>query len=197
MSTSLLLSLTPLALLIILLLFGFAGCTTFGTSSDVTPPPAGTPYDQVIKGEKSLVAYWRLGEPVGTPVPGTGKAKDEMGKYNGNYNKAVITADPKRHSFNAPGTITFHNVPGLLNLTTPADQSVNPCIEINGCFVEVPFDSNINASPFTFEAWIMPEFGGDPQGNFYCLVESSSPVGGVQKKVGWGLYAGPADPTKP
>lgn len=196
MSASLLFVLTPLAVLLILLLFGFTGCASFGAASDAVPPPAGTPYDQVIKGEASLVAYWRLAEPAGTPVPGTGKAIDQKGAHNGNYNKAVITADPKRHSFSAPGTITLGITPGLLDLKTPLDQSVNPCIEVNGSFVEVPFDSNINASPFTFEAWIIPEFGGDPQGNFYCLVESSSPVGGVQKKVGWGLYAGPADPTK-
>jgi hypothetical protein len=77
MSASLLFVLTPLAVLLILLLFGFTGCASFGAASDAVPPPAGTPYDQVIKGEASLVAYWRLAEPAGTPVPGTGKAIDQ------------------------------------------------------------------------------------------------------------------------
>jgi concanavalin A-like lectin/glucanase superfamily protein len=183
--------LMPIAVLGILLLFGLTGCTTFGAAPDTTAPPASTPYDQVIKGESSLVAYWRLGEPAGTGVPSTGTAKDEKGAHNGNYNKAVITADPKRHSFNAPGDITLGIAPGLLQHFPTA-----PGIEVNGGFVEVPFDSNLNASPFTFEAWVIPEFGGDPQGNFYCLVESSAPAGGVAKKAGWALYAGPNDPTK-
>ena len=191
MTSSLFFVLTPFAVLIIVLLFGFAGCAKFGTAPSTTPPPTGTPYDQVIKGESSLVAYWRLGEAAGTPVPSTGTAIDQKGAHNGNYSKAVITADTKRHSFSAPGTITLAVNPGLLQ-HFPAD----PCVEVNGGFVEVPFDSNLNVSPFTFEAWVIPEFGGDPQGNFYCLVESSAPVGGVQKKFGWGLYAGPADPNK-
>ncbi len=191
MSPSLFFVLAPLAVLLIILLFGFAGCASFSAAPSTTPPPTGTPYDQVIKGESSLVAYWRLAEPAATAVPSTGTAIDQKGAHNGNYNKAVISADPKRHSFNAPGAITLGVTPGLLE-HFPTD----PCMEVNGGFVEVPFDSNLNASPFTFEAWVIAEFDGDPQGNFYCLAESSAPVGGVQKNVGWGLYAGPADPNK-
>lgn len=186
MSASVLL-LTSLAALIILLLCGFAGCT-----GDVfTSAPSAT-YQDTVKSENSLVAYWRLGEPANTAVPSNGTAKDELGGHNGNYNKATVNADAKRHSFGASGNITLGNNPGLLEA-----QTTDTCIDVNGGFVEIPFDAALNASPFTFEAWIKPNFAGAnaTPGNYYCLVESSAPAGGVQKKLGFGLYVGPANPN--
>ncbi|HJT00373.1 MAG TPA: hypothetical protein VJ756_14875 [Terriglobales bacterium] len=181
--------LAPLAVLVLLALFGFAGCAAVLDVQDVSYGPT---YVGTIKSENSLVAHWRLGEPVNTPVPSSGTAIDEKGAHNGNYNKATITADPKRFSPPAPGNITLGIKPGLLDL---ASETGNPCIEVNGGFVEVPFDAVLNPSPFTFEAWVIAEFGSDPQNRFYCLVESSAPAGGVQKKFGFGLYAGPANPA--
>jgi len=183
--------LTPSAVLLVLILFGFVGCDHF-YGLEQNPLPG---YSDNIKSEPSLVAYWRLGEPSSTPVPSTGTAIDQVGGRNGNYNSIPINADAKRHSFGAPGTITLGNTPGLLELTSPTDETKDPCIEVNGGFVEVPFDAVLNPSPFTFEAWVFPEFGGDPPNNFYCLVESSAPEGGVQKKLGFALYAGPANPS--
>jgi hypothetical protein len=199
MSTSLLLALTPLAVLMIVLLLGYVGCSSFGTAqTDTGPPPAPPPpapqppaYTPAIMREASLVAYWRLGEPASIAVPSVGTAIDQKGAHNGNYNKVIINADDKRHSPGAPGNIGVGVTPGILE-TSPPDK----CIEVNGGYVEIPFDSNLNASPFTFEAWVVPEFGSDKQGNYYCLVESSAPIGGGQKKFGWGLYAGPGDPSK-
>jgi hypothetical protein len=187
------LMLAPLAVLLVLLLFGFSGCDRLLGLDDIIPNVSG--YAATVKGESSLVAYWQLAEPSTTPVPSTGTAIDQQGGRNGNYNSTPINADAKRHSFSAPGTITLGNIPGLLELTKPTDQTKVPCIEVNGGFVEVPFDAVLNPSPFTFEAWVIPEFGSDPANNFYCLVESSAPDGGVQKKLGFGLYAGPANPA--
>ena len=186
--------LTPVAVLVVLLLFGFVGCDKVLGLDNITPNPP-PDYGADIAAEPSLVAYWRLGEPAGTPVPSTGTATDQTGAHNGNYNSAVITADAKRHSFSAPATITLGITPGLLEVTKPVDETVDPCIEVNGAFVEVPFDAALSPSPFTVEAWIYPEFGADPANNFYCLVETSAPAGGVQKKFGFGLYAGPANPA--
>jgi hypothetical protein len=181
--------LTPLAVLAVLALFGFAGCAAVLDLQEVSYASS---YKGTIVGENSLVAYWRLAEPKNTPVPSNGTAIDQKGAHNGNYNKKTITADPKRFSPAAPGDITLGVTPGLLDLS---NETNNPCIEINGGFVEVPFDSVLNPAPFTFEAWITAEFGTDPQNRFYCLVESSAPAGGVQKKLGFGLYAGPANPA--
>ena len=185
--------LTPFAVLLILLLFGFAGCDRVLGLDAIIPIPA--TYETNIKGETSLVAYWRLGDPAGTAVPSTGTAADDTGGHPGNYNSAVITADTKRHSFSAPGTITLGITPGLLEVTKPNDETADPCIEVNGAFVEVPFDAVLNPVPFTFEAWVNPEFASDPNNNFYSLVETSAPAGGGLKKLGFGLYAGPANPA--
>lgn len=189
MSTSMLL-LTPVAVLLILFLFRFIGCDKVFT----IPDRPGPNYESTITAESGLIAYWRLGEPDTTIVPG-GTAIELKGGRNGAYNKATITADPKRHSPGAPGAITLGITPGLLDLTTPSDETVHSCIEVDGGFVEVPFDAALNPNLFTFEAWVIPEFGADPHNNFYCLMETSSPTGGVQKKLGIGLFAGPANPA--
>lgn len=184
--------LTPLAVFVLLLLFGLVGCDEV-LGLDEIPNPT---YDKTIANEPDILAYWRLGEPSTTPVPSTGTAIDQIGgAHNGNYNVATINADAKRHANGAPGNITLGIQPGLLELKTPTDETKNPCIEVNGGFVEVPFDPVLNQLAFTFEAWLIPEFGTDPPNNFYCLVESSAPAGGMQKKFGFGLYIGPANPA--
>jgi hypothetical protein len=192
MSTSLLF-LTPLAVLIVVLLLGFVGCNLVFSLDEA---PAGE-YINTIIAEPTLVAFWPLSEANTTPVPSTGTAFDAGGTHThpGNYNKATITADAKRFSAAAAGDITLGIKPGLLEVTKPVDETQKPCIEVNGGFVEVPFDSLINPVPFTIEAWIVPEFDATPDKNYYCLFESSFPEGGVQKKVGFGLYAGPENPA--
>jgi len=189
MSASLLL-LAPIAVMLIVLLFGFTGCDLVFQVNEL---PQAT-YEKTITTESGLIAYWRLGEADTTTVPG-GTAIELKGGRNGTYNTAIITADPKRHSPGAPGAITLGIKPGLLDLTNPVDETVNPCIEVDGGFVEVPFDAALNPNLFTFEAWIIPEFATDALNNFYCLMETSSPPGGIQKKLGIGLYAGPANPS--
>jgi hypothetical protein len=185
--------LTPLVVLMIVLLFGFTGCQIVFPLDEV---PQET-YPLTIGNEPTLVAYWPLGAPDTTPVPSTGTALDQSSSHAhpGNFNVATITADAKRFSAAAPGTFTVGIKPGLLELTKPVDETKDPCIEVNGGFVEVPFDSLLNPVPFTIEAWIVPEFDATPDKNYYCLFESSAPEGGVQKKVGFGLYAGPENPS--
>ena len=131
--------LTPLAVLIILLLFGFTGCNLVFQLEEV---PQET-YPLTIASEPTLVAYWPLGAPETTPVPSTGTALDQSSSHAhpGNFNVATITADAKRFSAAAPGNFTPGIKPGLLQLTKPVDETKDPCIEVNGGFVEVPFDS--------------------------------------------------------
>ena len=59
------------------------------------------------------------------------------------------------------------------------------------------FHAVLNPPQFTLEAWVFPQFDGDPLGNFYCLCETGAPSTGKQKTEGFGLYAGPEDPTDP
>src|SRR5947209_19598460 len=68
---------TPLAVLAVLALFRFVGCSSF-TGSD----PAYGHYDVVV-GTDGPVSYWRLQEG-----PGATTAKDERGLGNGTYGKA-------------------------------------------------------------------------------------------------------------
>ena len=91
-----------LAVLLSLLLCGFVGCNwVFGLKETSLIPPAEGNYPDVVKGEPSIVAYWRLGEPSTTPVPSSGgAARDELGNFNGDYFKLnpVTFPDVIRHS---------------------------------------------------------------------------------------------------
>jgi hypothetical protein len=183
----------PLAVLAILLLFRFTGCAAIAGLDDYQPA-AGADYPKVIKAESSLVAYWRLGEPSSTPIPSSGgAAASETHTHNGDYDKLkpVSTVDKGHHSPVTAGTISLGNIPGLLERSTSS-----PCISVDGAFVAVPFDDTLNPPQFSFEAWILPDKGSDPDGNFYCVLESTGPQGLGQKMSGWGLYFGPADATK-
>ena len=188
-----------LAVLVVVLFFGFVGCggDAFGVAgSDYPTTIEGT---QCPGGGAALVAYWRLGDNGSLVVPappgGTsgGQAKSQVGPFNGDYFrlKPVTTADAARHSPVTAGTITLGISPGLLEVSTAPPSS--PCIQVDGAFVRVPFDDKLNPPKFTFEAWIRPDIGNDPDGNYYCLVESTGPQGLKKRLTGFGLYFGPKD----
>jgi hypothetical protein len=183
-----------LALLVTVLLFGFVGCNwAFGLEE--TTAYQGD-YPTVIKDTSGLIAYWRLGEPVSTPIPSSGgMAKSEVGGFHGDYFalNPVLTPDYTRHSPSTPGTITL-GASGLLSLFPN-----NSSIYVDGGFVQVPFAPQLNPSPFSFEAWVSPAPLIDVN-FYYCLVESTGPHGAQglgKKKTGWGLYLGPSDPNNP
>jgi hypothetical protein len=196
--------LTPLAVLPVLMLLRFIGCTSFGASDDVsyeekppvgTPPPAMVPdYPTTISGEKDtsgnpvLVSYWRLQEPGTTAIPGT--AKDEKGLNNGTYKVvtiAKIAADHSPATAQPTGKLTLGQ-PGMLGFE-PADTSM----EVQGGFVEVAPSLTLNTAQFTVEALLFPMWDETPpnQGLYYCVMESSGPIG--TKKQGFGIYGGPQD----
>jgi hypothetical protein len=187
----------PLAVLVVVLLFAFVGCSSFG-SADL-PAASGDKYPPAVQAEPSLVAYWRLQEPAGTIVapipPGTtvpGIAKDEQGAHPGKYFhfKQPTNQDTKRLSAANPGVLNLAETPGLLG-----NHPDFTCVEFNGGFVSVDFDPALNPAKFTVEAWITAEFEGFANGTYYCLFEDGAPATGKQKTEGFGLYAGPASPT--
>jgi hypothetical protein len=178
-----------LALFITLLLCGFVGCAEIAGLQE--PDPAQPDYAGMIKKTPGLVAYWRLGEKASTPIPG--KAKSEVGGLHGVYKELnpVTVADTQQHSPETSGVLILGDTPGLL---TRSPQS--SCMNVDGGFVEVPFNLNLNRPQFTLELWVSP----DPtieKGFFRCLAQSAGPPGlGVTKKTGWGLYLGPRDRNK-
>jgi hypothetical protein len=184
-----------LAVLVVLLLFGFVGCDIVFGLDPITPPnttpPSPDDYPAVVEATPDLVAYWRLGEPSSTPVPSSGgAAKDEVGGFNGDYYQlqAVTSPDYARHSPPTTGTITLGVTPGLLEVSP---QENDPCIYVGGGFVEVPWDGHLNPQQFSLEAWVSPDPGLASQ-YYYCLAESTGPSGLGAKKTGWGLYLGPS-----
>ena len=103
--------LVPLAVLVILPLFGFIGCSFSPGASWI---PVLTP--QRLQATPGLVAYWRLGEASTTPVPSSGGAAvDQQGGFDGDYRVLAPTAgDTQRHSPSTAGTISLGVTPGLL-----------------------------------------------------------------------------------
>jgi hypothetical protein len=166
-----------LAVLVIILFFGFVGCADLVEGSPQ--------YSACVKETPGLVAYWRLGE-LSSDEP----AKDEIGGFDGNYfTLDTAEEDVDFHSPATTGTIT----PGAPGLLVEEQKSFS----VDGGGVRVPFNNNLNPFDFTFEAWVdLFDFGYDER-FFYCLVESAGPPGLGQKKRGWGLYLGPDDPDNP
>ncbi len=173
-----------LALLVAVLLFGFVGCGLYLIGTGPSPD-----YPTAVLTTGNLVAYWHLGEPASTPVPSSGgAAQSQVGGYNGDYEKLspVSTPNAAWYSDRTPGKIFLGKTPGLLQLS-----SASPCIQVDGGYVQVPFDDHLNPAQFTFEAWVwLPIITGE---YYRCLVESTGPQGLGQKLTGWGLYLGPKD----
>jgi hypothetical protein len=97
--------LVALAVLVILPLFGFMGCSFQGTAITTGH------YDQIVKHTPGLVAYWQLGESSPVPVPSSGGAAvDQKGGFDGDYRVlAAAAADAQRHSPRTAGTISLRS----------------------------------------------------------------------------------------
>ena len=183
-----------LALLITVLLFGFAGCN-FQPGAGCDVPKLFPTYAEAVEGTSGLVAYWRLGEPDTTPLPSSGgAAKEEIGGHNGDYKVNPSTAaDDQRHSPASAGQLFLGVSPGLLE---QPNQSNLSCMKTDGGYTEVPWAPELNPQQFTFEAWVQPDPLLDPR-YFYCLVESTGPTFPQPRNSGWGLYLGPSDINNP
>ena len=182
--------LAPIAVLAVLLLFRFVGCTFQGT--------AGT-YVENIEGD-TPVAFFLLRE-----TPGATVAKNEMGTPDGIIDSApapIDAGDPNWHS-----TGVAH--PGLdLGVTDPPLIQTDPsgaAIRFRGGSVQVsasvpPLN---NLTEFTVEVLVHSEWDLiSGLGNYYCVLESADfvPVNAQppqQKNAGFGIYAGPDNAGDP
>jgi Concanavalin A-like lectin/glucanases superfamily len=162
----------PLAVLALVAVLGFVGCTKDFDSLVVSPPAAPMPYaDEVLA--SGPIAYWRLSDPPGN------LAKDEIG--------SPPSGD---HPGEYQGNVTLGQPPGL-NLSDP---NATPARFDGTGFVEVVHDPVFESSTFTVEAFVYP----DSVSEAGVIVGSMSPPamqGAPSMSAGWGLFIVPRSPT--
>jgi hypothetical protein len=213
--------LAPLALLAVLSLVRFVGCSSFGSTPDATPAvetkpgPTGKPvadYEGTVKKDVP-VSYWRLQEKhAAEPSPGPtvpnapvsgGTATDTMSHNNGTY-KALKVQPPAPppppatppYPLDTPSTLgtLALEAPGLLELTGQQSTSMS----VDGGYVEVPFGLSLKLPSFSVEALVRPGWDPTETGLYrsvitFCTVDITP---GAPKAFGFGLFAGP-DPSNP
>jgi hypothetical protein len=183
MSASLLVWL-PAGVMVVVSLLCFVGCdVVFGLDR----VPFTRYSDETILSNPNLVAYWPLGEP-----PGITTAAEPKGGRNGTYiiaapYVAVPGAFPSaaasgQYVLGEVGVVTGDSVqPGnLINVRTT-------CIEVDGGYVNVPFDVAINPTgAFTIEAWVRVEWLDVDSPAYRCVLDGRSVSGGNK---GFALFA--------
>jgi len=152
--TATLIAVIPLALLGIVALLGFVGC---GEPFTTGPGPGGPqtptdPYDDMMKMETTLVAFWTLTEAMGAST-----ATDEKSGFNGTYKSgfgATLYNGSTKSAGNA-GNVTAGQagiVPG-----DALDGVQDTSAFFNGGIVFVDWQKAINTlTTFTVEAWVKP-----------------------------------------
>lgn len=168
--------LIPLALAAIVLLVGMVGCGypdfTYG---DPDPQP-----------NPDLVSEWLLGEASGA------SAADKIDSHPGTYDTVTLAEQPQSPATASPPVLTL-GAPSLLQ-GSPSALSIN----VDGGYVEVPFDPALNTLQFTVMAWCLPTFDLDETvdgQNVFRSVMASREGNGVQPG-GFTIYSGP-DLSKP
>jgi hypothetical protein len=162
----------PLVVLLPVVLLGIVGVLCFvgcGLSDAGLGNPAFTKYsDTTVLANAAVVAYWPLSETDDslpaidrTPGPNNGQNMDPTTSpaiYP--WPDYVVPSGPgiTVESAAAPGSIAFAQ-PGIVagDSIQPANDptKITPCLVVNGCYVNVPFDPKVNpATSFTLEAWV-------------------------------------------
>lgn len=173
----------PLAVLSMVALLGFVGCSFHpGVPADFFD------YEATVDADPAMVAIWPLNETSGTTaIELKGNAP------NGTYT-AVPAApyDATNLSAAASGAINIGQsgiVPGDTLNSDPNQRA--PCPFFDGGFVSIPWSDKINIQPpFTLEAWVKPTWTDQDVQNEPALrgvVMSISPSNGT----GFGLFATP------
>jgi hypothetical protein len=157
--------LLPVILLGIVSMLCFAGCN-FSPSGAL--PLFSTYSDATVLANPAVVAYWPLGEAADN-VPAVDRtANPDNGQYIDPANTPAIypwpevsvgnPPGPDVQSAAAPGSIAFAQ-PGIVagDAVQPGNDPTitTPCLAVNGCYVNVPFNAKINPpTSFTIEAWV-------------------------------------------
>lgn len=159
--TDALIVLTPLIVLLILALFRFTGCGSFGTAPSaetpepaapvVTPtptPPAPPTYEQVVAKTPGFAAHWPLNETAGNIASVKGMLAPAA---NGQY----VTGVPA-------GTGLKLGEPGIPFKS--GDSNLAPEFAGTAAYVDVPFNAPLNPSnmtAFSVEVWVKPTTPGN------------------------------------
>jgi len=142
--------LVPLLLLPIVILFRFIGCTPF-TSGPDTP----VPYEDQVKGDTGIVAYWRLGEPAPPAPPDPpDKAKDEKTLNDGDYIEVAANLPATAIS---QGGLSGKAVRGAPNSSLLRSEPSRSAVDFEGGYVRVPnfASAMLSHSTFSIEAWVL------------------------------------------
>jgi hypothetical protein len=169
-----------LVVLLPLILLGIVGTLCFVGCAFQTGGLGGAPFTTytgtTILLNPAIMAYWPLGETADT-IP----AAELISGNTGNYIDPATAAPlypwpaypiqnppgPDIKSADAPGAIAFAQ-PGIVKGDTvqPANDPafITPCVVVNGCYVEVPFNIKfVPQTSFTVEAWVRVDWtAGDP-----------------------------------
>lgn len=180
--------LAPLAVLAVLLLFGFVGC---GSVLGVTDVEIGVPYAGAVAADGPS-AWWRLQES-DPPVPTSGgTAKDELGALPGIFTQPA-TGYPENattRTIGAPSPVKLNLgvQPGLL----ATDTNVR-AMEVHGGFVRIANAGGLFQGSFTIEVLVSAQWDLTKPGFFLPVLSCRDPA---SRNKGFVLYAGP-DPNDP
>jgi len=176
--------LVPAALLGVVTLLGFVGCTLVHAG----PRPFSQYSSLTVLREPALVAYWPLSE-----TDDTMSAVDRKGGHNGSYvdritvravlpgtsvypwvaGSIVDPPNPTEASAGVAETLGFNRVgivPG--DLVPPDFTARTACVELDGAFVHVPPQAALNPDSFTIEAWVRVEWDGTAERAVRCVIDS-------------------------
>jgi Concanavalin A-like lectin/glucanases superfamily len=148
-----LIAVIPLALLGIAALLGFAGCALHTGGLPGGPETHTDPYDDMMKLETTLVAFWTLTDAMGAATA-TAQNNGFNGTYKGGF--GMTNYDPVSKSAGAAGDVTAGQagiVPG-----DALDGVQDTSAFFNGGIVFVDWQKAINTlTTFTVEAWVSPD----------------------------------------
>jgi hypothetical protein len=189
----------PLGLLAIVALLCFAGC-----SFQAGGLPGWTKYtDDTVLANPAVVAYWPLSETGDslpaidrTPSPNNGQYKDPTtlpAIYPWPAVSVPFGSGTTVQSAAATGSIAFAQ-PGIVSgdSVQPANDFTNrtPCLVVDGCYVEVPFNAKFNpTTSFTVEAWVRVDWDKNAPNAWRFVLDSRD----FNPCTGFGILARPDD----
>ncbi len=182
--------LLPLVVFAVMSLLRFRGCSF---------DPIQT-YANLVQNDKPA-AWFPLEE-----LPGATTATNAAGTPDGTYGTAPSPLSAGNPSWLSAAVASTSLTLGINNPDlVPADPN-DPddfSIAIAGAYVQVPADATSlqNLTEFTVEGLVYPDWDTTAPDNYYCVLELAARVPPQNQPVtlknqGFGLYAGPSDPTK-